>query len=201
MERSLEIRWFFRNNPFRLFDFYHKITKPEVSLDWYLYSTPGNCMSEIKLRRSLIETKFLLNNLGNDTFGPAEGIIEEWAKWSVHLNGNKMPSSRLLNSTGWIPVKKTRYFKFFKIHNGSISEVKDWKDNLPENCTRFEFTELFVEDMIWWTIGFKSFGEKEELLSNLKLAANLVFAQINPKLVAKLREFNSFSYSRWLQQI
>lgn len=201
MERSLETRWFFRHSPFKLFDFFERIAKPQVSVDWYLYSTPGNCMSEIKLRKSHFETKFLLSKIGNSTFGPAEGIVEEWAKWSIHLNGNGVPSSHLLENTGWIPIKKSRYIKIFEIKDNSISEFRTNGKDLPENGVRFEFAELFVEDILWWTIGFKSFGRKEELANNLKLTANLVFSQINSNLLCKLRDFNSYSYPKWLQQV
>ena len=201
MERSFETRWFFRNNPFKLFDFFNRVVKPTVSVDWYLYSTPGNCMSEIKLRKSNFETKFLLERVGRNHFGTAEGVIEEWAKWRIFLNGHEVPSSRLLENTGWMPVKKTRYLKYYEVKHGSIIEVQDISKNRPESGVRFVYTELLVEDMLWWTIGFKSFGKKEDLLSNLQLATNLIFAQTNPKLLSKLREFNSFSYPKWLQQV
>ncbi len=197
MIRTVETRWFHRTQPFPVSEFFNVANQLKSRTDWYAF--PCDERSGIKTREGNFEVKLRVRELGTETFGAAIGRVEEWVKWSVAFPEDDNPPKEHLGSTGWISVEKIRNLRVFEVNGNTVREIHDWVTNCPDNGCQFEWTELLVNDMQCWTVGFEAFGIHDQLHQNLTSVVNHVFSAA--KQLTRFKDINSFAYPKWLQQI
>ena len=206
MEKTLEVRWFFKELPPTIVEHWFKfecpgklIEKLEARKDWYA------CQQHHVLKRSLEHLSYLLDresvNLklrqGNlelklrqqiethqfdrlqHSYRP-KGNIEQWCKFSQQeleeLNFN--PN---LDKIVWIGVEKER---IQKIESGVKSEL-----------TRLKLDR--DREHRWWTIAFEMTQNDSNMRSYSRFQEIVERAcKIYPK--PQLLATNSYGYSRWL---
>jgi hypothetical protein len=197
MTESIEVRWFFETEPLVLKSLFQRSFEAPPRTDWYAF--PCDNRSGIKIREGKLETKLRVEELGLRRFGEAEGRIERWKKWSVVFPHEDIPPDHVLASAGWIAVHKVRSLKVFRVEESTVSEIKDFQSNWPENGALFEYTKIQSNGAQWATSGLEAFGASESLFGNLLSVAEAVFPQL-PDCSA-LTGNNSSAYPAWLEYI
>jgi hypothetical protein len=192
---TVEVRWFFRHQPFAPSVFFNPELSSGPRTDWYAF--PCDVRTGIKIREGRLEAKLLVNSIGVRDFSHATGIVEHWQKWSASLPSDKLPSETLLQSVGWVGVTKNRYVRRFSVDGPSVEEYLG--DGYPASGGQFELTQLNARQQEWWTVGFESYGSENELETNLSLLVNRLFR--GELLPAALELGNSFGYPEWLNRL
>lgn len=193
MLRTIEMRWFFTQQPLDLNTFCSPLTETQERTDWYII--PANPDCGIKVREGRLETKLRAATYGAREIGKFAGLLESWKKWSLDFpSGEQPPSMEEMAGTGWLDVDKKRYLQRFEVRDGIVEQV----DTRPVNGCEFEITELCVQNQQHWTVGFEALGDVFALESNLQSVAETIAARGKSDLAFQLE--NSFGYAKWLGQ-
>lgn len=193
MSRSLEIRWFFDQPPFRPEGGFGDASREQPRTDWYAPASDDGC--GIKTRGGKLETKLRTDDRGAKAMAGLRGRVEGWRKWSLEVPPDDEIPDDLLEATGWTAVWKMRYVRFFAIAAGTIAEL----DEPGEEGCQFEWAELRAAGRSWWTVGFEAYGESSRLESYL--AATAAHSVVEGLPTQAFGEGNSFGYPRWLRML
>ena len=149
--KSSEIRWFSPDKNL-LWDFYEHLPKkgegkrePDRT-DFYLNSDTIN--SGIKIREGNHELKVKRAEDEELDFG----IMEHWIKWSTSEEKNILNTVDDQFLGDWIPVKKKRFKKTYKIIQNEIECIAE---GFPAEGCGAEFTEIQMD------LDFSSFSKKD----------------------------------------
>ena len=171
MDRTAELRWFFREQPpgpVRAW-FENAAGPPRSRSDQYLVLDGtdalgvkirgGTTRFELKLRPSPGGPLALL--------GGVSGQVEEWQRWSFARPGISRFLPRLgLPKDRWVTVGKERRLATVPYRGDA-------------GC-RVELTALKALSQEWTTIGFEAFGPEPDLVPALTAAAEGFFGSLDP---------------------
>jgi hypothetical protein len=187
MDRTAELRWFFRRPPPRpVVDWFEKAADPpETRTDCYLVLAGTDALG-VKVRGGTNRLEFKLRPRPSERLGLPGGItgeLEGWQRWSLA----RPAFTRLLPRFGlpkerWIEVTKQRQLTILPYRGDS-------------GC-RVEFTVLQAQAHEWWTVGFESFGPDPDLVPALEAAADELFGSLD--LPGTLGADLSCGYPAWL---
>jgi hypothetical protein len=188
MDRTAELRWFFRRPPPRpVTDWFEKTAEPpETRTDCYLVLAGTDALGvkvrggtgrlELKLRPQLSQPLALP--------GAVTGELEEWQRWSLPRPAftRLLPRLGLPKKERWIEVTKERRLTTIPYGDGA-------------GC-RVEITALRAANAQWSTVGFEAFGPDADLVPALEAAADELFGSID--LPGSLGADLSCGYPGWL---
>ena len=109
---SVEMRWFFREPPFDVSDYFDPEHQATPRVDWYAMPSDHGC--GIKIREGRLEAKLQVADLGERQFANVVGRLDAWKKWSSLLPSDDVPPNELLDETNWIAVSKVRSIRLIK---------------------------------------------------------------------------------------
>jgi hypothetical protein len=187
MDRTAELRWFFRKPPPQPIVAWFERTSgpPATRTDCYLL-LPGTDALGVKVRggTTRLELKLRTRPPGSLSLpGGATGQLEEWQRWSLPRSGITRLFPRLaLPKERWVEVAKQR--RLTTIPSGNDA-----------GC-RVELTALRAQGQAWSTVGFESFGPDADLVPALEAAADELFGSID--LPGNLGADCSGGYPGWL---
>jgi hypothetical protein len=187
MERTAELRWFFRGRP------------PEPVVAWFEAGTdPPQTRSDVYLVLAGTDALGVKVRGGTTRFeiklrprppsplalpGAVAGQLEEWQRWSFSRPGISRFLPRLgLPKEGWLEVGKRRRMATIPYRGDA-------------GC-RVELTALRVQGQEWSTVGFESFGPEPDLVPALTAAAEQLFGPLD--LPGGLGAELSCGYPGWL---
>jgi len=197
MDRTAELRWFFRRTPPPSVEvWFEKLADPpQTRTDTYLV-LPGTDALGVKVRGGTTRLELKLRPRPGEPLGLPGGVtgqLEEWQRWSFDRPGLTRLLPRLgLPKTGWLAVVKQRRLTTvpFRDHAG---------------C-RVELTALTVSSgdtpgppgmgQHWTTLGFEAYGPDAELGPALEAAADALFDAVD--LPGTLDADFSCGYPGWL---
>lgn len=193
--KSSEIRWFSQERDL-LWELYERLpesgkgTRESDRTDYYLKS--GTLHTGIKIREGNHELK--VKCAVDEEL--AIGVMEHWMKWSTPEDKNilNIVDEKLLDD--WVPVKKKRFMKRFKITERNNPEpVKE--DFETEGCGA-EFTEIHLKklDQPLYTLGFEAFSAENRQRENLLSAIKHLDVDRSP-----LKELDSYGYPQLLHRL
>jgi hypothetical protein len=187
MDRTAELRWFWRGPPPGSFvAWFERAAEPPVTrTDEYLV-LPGTDALGVKIRGGTTKFELKLRPRAPDVLtlpGGISGQLEEWQRWSFSRPGISRVVPRLgLPKQRWQAVTKERRMATIP-HGGAAG------------C-RVELTALQTGSQRWSTVGFESYGPESELVPALTGAAEGVFGSLD--LPAGLGADLSCGYPGWL---
>lgn len=187
MERTAELRWFFRRPPPQpVLHWFEKVADPpETRSDVYLV-LPGTDALGVKIRGGTTAFELKLRPRPPQRLGVPGGItgqLEEWQRWSLPRTAISRLFPRLgLPKAHWLEVRKQR----------RLTTIPYRED---AGC-RVELTALTTQGQEWTTIGFESFGPELDLVPALEAAADALFGSID--LPGNLGADLSCGYPGWL---
>jgi hypothetical protein len=170
MDRTAEVRWFFRRPPPQpVTDWFDKVSDPpEARSDVYLV-LPGADALGVKIRGGTKAFELKLRPRPSQRLGLPGGItgqLEQWQRWSF----DRPPISRVFPRLGlpkahWLEVRKRR--RLTTIPYGDDA-----------GC-RVELTALQARGEEWATLGFESSGPDPDLVPALEAAAGALFGSLD----------------------
>jgi hypothetical protein len=187
MDRTAELRWFFRRPPPQpVVDWFEKATDPpETRTDCYLV-LPGTDALGVKVRGGTTRLELKLRPRPPEPLrlpGGITGQLEEWQRWSLPRPAITRLFPRLgLPKEGWTEVTKQRRLTTISYRDSS-------------GC-RVELTVVHAQAQEWSTVGFESYGPNDELIPALEAAADELFGSID--LPGTLGADLSCGYPGWL---
>ncbi len=187
MDRTVELRWFFRQPPLpAVIDWFEKRTDPpETRTDLYLVLLGTDALG-VKIRGGTTRFELKLRPRPAEPLGlpgGTTGHLEEWQRWSFPRSGLSRLAPRLgLPRSRWLEVRKQRRLTTVPFRGDA-------------GC-RVEITALRTEGREWTTIGFESFGPELDLFPALEAAADTFFGSID--LPGPLGADLSCGYPGWL---
>jgi len=187
MDRTAELRWFFRKPPPQpLVDWFAKIADPpESRSDTYLV-LPGADALGVKIRGGTGAFELKLRPRPPERLGLPGGItgdLEEWQRWSLPrpVIGRLLPRLGLPRAH-WLEVTKRRRRTTIPFRGDA-------------GC-RVELTALTARGQEWTTVGFESFGPEPDLVPAVEAAADTLFGSLD--LPGDLDADLSCGYPGWL---
>jgi hypothetical protein len=187
MERTAELRWFFRPQPpGPVVDWFGTVGGPPQSRsDSYLVLSGTDALG-VKVRGGTTRFELKLRPAPASPLalsGAVSGRLEEWQRWSFARSG----VSRLLPRLGlpencWVKVDKRRRLTTIPYRDDA-------------GC-RVELTQLRAQGQEWTTVGFEAFGPEPDLVAALKAAAERFFGSLD--LPDGLGAELSCGYPGWL---
>jgi len=187
MERTAELRWFFREPPPEpVVAWFEKTGEaPETRADCYLVLDGTDALG-VKVRGGTTRLELKLRPRPPERLGLPGGVtgdLEEWQRWSLPRPGFTRFLPRLgLPRARWVEVSKERRTTTIPFRN--------------EAGCRAELTSLGVKGQAWWTVGFESSGPEAELVPALEAAADELFGSLD--LPGSLGADRSCGYPGWL---
>jgi len=187
MDRTAELRWFFRKPPPQpVVDWFAKTSDPPTTRrDCYLL-LPGTDALGVKVRGGTTRLELKLRPRPPQPLrlpGGVTGQLEEWQRWSLPRPAITRLFPRLaLPKERWVDVTKAR--RLTTIPYGGDA-----------GC-RVELTALRARRQEWSTVGFESFGPDADLVPALEAAADELFGSID--LPGNLGADCSCGYPGWL---
>ena len=187
MDRTAELRWFFRRPPPpQLEGWFEKVADPpETRTDSYLVLSGTDALG-VKIRGGTTKFELKVRPRPSERLGLPGGItgeLEEWQRWSFARPGVARILPRLgLPKAHWVKVEKRR----------SMTTIP-FRDDA--GC-RVEITGLQTQGQQWTTVGFESYGPEADLVPALEAAADAVFGSID--LPGSLDADLSCGYPGWL---
>jgi len=187
MDRTAELRWFFRGQPPAPVVAWFEATAdpPRSRSDVYL-ALGGTDALGVKIRGGTTRLELKLRPRPPETLAlpvAVSGQLEEWQRWSF----SRPAITRLLPRLGlpgepWVKVGKRRRLTTIPYRGDA-------------GC-RVELTALAVRGQTWSTVGFEAFGPEPDLVPALKAAAERFFAEVD--LPGGLGADLSCGYPGWL---
>ena len=187
MDRTAELRWFFRTAPPQpLIDWFDKTADPpESRTDCYL-GLPGTDALGVKVRGGTTRLELKLRPRPPEPRslqGGVTGQLEEWQRWSLPRSAITRLWPRLALPKGsWVEVTKQRRLTTIPYRGDA-------------GC-RVEITALQAKGQQWQTVGLESFGPDADLVRALEAAADEVFGAID--LPGNFGAELSCGYPGWL---
>ena len=187
MDRTAELRWFWRGPPPGSFvAWFERVAEPPATrTDEYLV-LPGTDALGVKIRGGTTKFELKLRPRAPGVLtlpGGISGQLEEWQRWSFSRPGISRVVPRLgLPKQRWQAVTKERRLATIP-HGGAAG------------C-RVELTVLQTGSQRWSTVGFESYGPEPELVPALTGAAEGVFGSLD--LPGGLGAELSCGYPGWL---
>jgi hypothetical protein len=187
MDRTAELRWFFRTSPPQpVIDWFEKAADPpETRTDCYLL-LPGTDALGVKVRGGTTRLELKLRPRPPEELGLPGGVsgqLEEWQRWSLPRPAFTRLFPRLgLPNERWVEVTKRRRLI-----------TVPYRDDA--GC-RVEITTLRAQGQEWSTVGFESFGPDVDLVPALEAAADELFGSLH--LPGGLGADLSCGYPGWL---
>lgn|SRR5688572_22812507 len=187
MDRTAELRWFFRRPPPQpIVDWFEKAADPpESRTDCYLVLAGTDALG-VKVRGGTTRLEFKLRPRPSERLGlpgSITGELEEWQRWSLARPAITRLFPRLaLPKERWIEVTKQRRLTTVPYRGDA-------------GC-RVELTALQVRAQEWWTVGFESYGPEADLVPALEAAADDLFGSLD--LPGALGADLSCGYPGWL---
>ena len=190
MDRTAELRWFFRRPPpHPVVDWFEKAADPPQSrTDCYLVLAGTDALG-VKVRGGTTNLEFKLRPRPPERLSLAGGVageLEEWQRWSLPRGAITRRFPRLgLPKAPWVEVAKQR--RLTTIPYGA------------ESGCRVELTAVQARGQEWWTVGLEAYGPPAELVPALEAAAGELFGSLDVRggLDADL----SCGYPGWLTTI
>ncbi len=193
--KSSEIRWFSKDKDL-LWEVYENLpekgegTRESDRTDYYLKS--GTISTGIKIREGNHELK--VKCADDEDLG--HGVMEHWIKWSTSEEENILNTIDDEFLRDWIPIKKNRFKKSFKIvRQGKLEPIADMFP--PEGCGA-EFTEIYFpsKELTLYTFGMEAFSSTNRERENLMIAIEVLDLDFS-----SFKEFNSYGYPQLLYNL
>ena len=187
MDRTAELRWFFRRPPAPPVEaWFEKVgDPPETRTDAYLVLAGSDALG-VKIRGGTTRFELKVRPRPGQRLGLPGGItgqLEEWQRWSFTRPGISRVFPRLgLPKAHWVKVVKERRLATIPLRDDS-------------GC-RVELTFLETQGQKWTTVGFESYGPEADLVPALEAAADELFGAID--LPGTLDADLSCGYPGWL---
>jgi len=203
MQLSAEIRWFWPDS------------LPEGLSDWFrsgsdVYCGAGGGISRVDtyLRDPNgveLGVKHRGSKLGVEVKGLVEvrshglnerkflGPVEIWAKWTSKELRLHTDSTLAVRKVRWLRKFDTTGIEPIEIALDANEQPVDGV-HLPAMGCNVEMTEVTLNETIWWTLGFESFGSLATLEANLYRTASVLADRRPPKLQNGILA----SYPLWL---
>jgi hypothetical protein len=187
MDRTAELRWFFRRPPPQpVLAWFEKVADPpQTRSDVYLV-LPGTDALGVKIRGGTKAFELKLRPRPAQRLGLPGGVtgqLEEWQRWSLPRPAISRLFPRLgLPKAHWLEVDKERRQTTIPSRDGA-------------GC-RVELTALRTRGHEWTTVGFESFGPEPDLVPALEAAADALFGSLD--LPGNLDADLSCGYPGWL---
>jgi hypothetical protein len=166
MDRSAEMRWFFRQPPSgAVAAAFDAAGPPETRIDSYLVLPETDALG-VKVRGGSTSLEFKLRPRPGtpvDLPSGGSGQMEEWQKWSF----DRPPVSRVLPRLG---LPKHRWIKVVKRRRTLTIPYRD-----DSACT-VELTDLKAAGTSCTTLGFEASGKPSDLVAALRSATEVFFA-------------------------
>ena len=204
MQRSAEIRWFWKSNPPPGLEEWFKSEKTHGCVpgggvtprtDLYRRETKQVELA-IKLRGNKpgYEVKGLVEQLALLSVAPFTGPVELWTKWST--DGLKFDAQELIPTTKlrWIRKLDTTGAKPREVELGPDETAKSGNVVLESGC-QVELTQIHIRDETWWSFSFESFGTIATVERDLHAAAAVMAKRGPPALSGGILA----SYPAWLK--
>ena len=204
MNRSVELRWFFRQHlPEEIKDWFcgSRLCKEEAGRSDLYLVFPGGNHASLKLRggtRLEIKTRIQMPEPFSLATGASVGRQDAWVKWSHYDSEIAVRLAALEGgSPHWFPVAKKRWLRKFRI--GAAGQVEEIDaDTMAARGCRIEVSEVNVRGSYWWTLAFESFDEGNRTADLEQVARH--FLKMRPQGLV-LTERDSMSYPEWLNRI
>jgi hypothetical protein len=187
VDRTAEVRWFFRRPPpDPVGAWIEAHAGPEEwRSDAYLVLPETDALG-VKVRGGTSRLEFKLRSRPAEPIvlpGDATGQREQWQRWSLSRPRWARLLPRLgLPKRGWRAVAKQRRTVTLPYRAGS-------------GC-RAELTALEADGQHWWTVGFEAYGPEPDLVPALLAALERFFAEVD--LPGGLTADLSCGYPGWL---
>lgn len=187
MDRTAELRWFFRVPPPRsVVDWFEKTADPPQSrTDCYLMLADTDALG-VKVRGGTTNLEFKLRPRPPEPLslpGGITGALEEWQRWSLPRGAITRRLPRLgLPKEPWVEVAKQR-------RQTTIPHRND------AGC-RVELTAVQARLQEWWTVGLEAYGPAGELVPALQAGADELLGSLD--LPTGLGADLSCGYPAWL---
>jgi hypothetical protein len=188
MDRTAELRWFFRRPPpGPVADWIAKRADPtETRTDCYLVLAGTDALG-VKVRGGTTRLELKLRPRPAEPLslpGGVTGELEQWQRWSLPRAAITRLLPRLALPKGrWVEVRKDRRMTTVPFR-GEAS-----------GC-RVELTALRAGGREWSTVGLESFGPEADLVAALQAAADELFGSID--VPGSLGADLSCGYPGWL---
>jgi hypothetical protein len=190
MERTAELRWFFRQQPPEpVVAWFETATGPPQSRSDSYLVLPGADALGVKVRGGTTRFELKLRPAPASPLalpGAISGQLEEWQRWSFARSG----ISRLLPRLG---LPKERWVKVHKERRLTTIPYRG-----DAGC-RVELTQLGAQGEKWTTVGLEAFGPEPDLVPALKAATERFFGSLD--LPDGLGAELSCGYPGWLTTI
>lgn len=183
MYKSKEVRWFKDSSDKAIMDWFDSqgqtFTNTESRIDSYLPLDKEDVT--VKLREGNIEIKHRLGETTKSVITPyAEGVFENWLKWSFNADKEDKLSQSIVSSNpyDWTEIIKTRIgIKLSEDTNGNL-QILPIKSFVDFGC-QIEYTLLQINEKTIYTFALEWFGEKEIQLPHELLGEILNNTQLN----------------------
>jgi hypothetical protein len=197
MDRTAEVRWFFKGPPPEaLASWFGRLgAEPRERSDLYLGLGRTDALG-IKLRGGPggnIEFKVRERDHGpRELLAGITGNVEEWRKWSFGTDAST-PGLGLPTDL-WVEVRKMRRSASYQPPG-----FEPWVEaaRQGDGCS-VELTELRLPGDDWSTLGFEAFGSEDTVLASLERAVCAFFAGLHPPEV--MGGHLSSGYPGWLRR-
>ena len=189
MDRTAELRWFFRGDaPGPVLAWFEaSADPPQARSDLYL-ALPGTDALGVKIRGGTTNVELKVRPRPPDKLvlrGGVSGQLEEWQRWSFPRPGISRLVPRLgLPKERWLEVHKRRRLATIPFRG--------------EAGCRVELTALRVQGQTWTTVGFESYGPEPDLVPALEAAADAFFGSLDLPGPGGLGAEISCGYPGWL---
>jgi hypothetical protein len=187
MDRTAELRWFFRDEaPGPVVAWFEATAEPpQARSDLYLVLSGTDALG-VKVRGGTGRLEFKLRPQPPTPLAISTGIsggLEEWQRWSMARPRISRLLPRLgLPRKGWVEVGKRRRLATIPYRGDA-------------GC-RVELTALAAQGQQWSTVGFESFGPEPDLVPALQAATEQLFGSV--ELPGGLGTALSCGYPGWL---
>ena len=196
MDTTAEIRWFLREVPAALEDWFAaRGGDPQQRTDDYL-RLEGTDALGLKVRGGggSLEVKLRIRDHGTvEVAAGIQGRLEEWRKWSIPPE-HPVPGLGIA-AANWVTVGKAR--RLATLVAGAWAPGPPG-DRAAGGCSA-ELTRLDVTGGTWATLGFEAFGPAGDLVGTLRRAVERFFAEAGS--AGGLDARRSCGYPGWLEHI
>jgi hypothetical protein len=175
------------------------IREPERTDAYLLMPTR---VAGVKQRQGKLEIKTLTVEARTCAFagGSAEGLVDEWVKWSFESGQAAALETELTKAGPWCRVIKDRFLQKYSYAGAQVSTVSP--SERPDEGCNIELTRLALSASQWdrFTIGFEAFGAPERTATILAAGVERFFAD-HGRAPIDLRAADSLNYPAFLLKV
>ena len=209
MKATLEVRWFFKNEPKNIAGWFEQFEKwpsehsqpLKFNYEWersdYYLDLSGSSKMSFKIRDGKSEIKLLERNYGPKLFSNyAIGTVEKWIKWSLeHKDAIASLETIFSNPQEFQEIKKERLLLKFEVPNAAtLGRIDPSRE--PNNSFQLELSRIGCNGKEYFSLGLEMAADKNLRIKNFYRISESFFSGMDCQ---NLNAKNSYSYPHFLQ--